>query len=83
LTYRLSQNKGNYQPMQHNIPEEWRSCVHSSGSLKSHNNTTTCCCDTGMDIGLLKKWKIFIARISPFLQLKKCNVSTQIPAATL
>jgi hypothetical protein len=22
LTYRLSQNKGNYQPMQHNIPEE-------------------------------------------------------------
>jgi hypothetical protein len=50
----------NYQSTQRNIPEEWRSCVHCSGSLKSHNHNATCCCDTGMDIGLLKKWKIFL-----------------------
>jgi hypothetical protein len=73
----------NYQSTQRNILEEWRSCVHCSGSLKSHNHNTTCCCDTGMDNGLLKKCKIFIARISPYLQLKKCNVSTQFPAAKL
>jgi len=73
----------NYQSMQCNIPEEWRSCVYCSRSLRSHYHNTTWCCDTGMDIGLLKKCKIFVARISSYLQLKKCNVSTQFSAATL